>query len=275
MYEKKWFWVVVIVLVVLVAVVVTASLTKKSAAPPGAVVFAPAGQLVSGFPEALLLNAGVPISQSYLVNGPSGPKQYTAVWDASSSGAMIYNAYLSYFENNGWTIANRTTQPKLLGLYAMQDSAAANVAISAQGTGAEAVVSYLPISPPIAGSAAIPAPPNLKTYSGKLNPAMPAQFVLASDAAILGSTDNPDQASHVETAGVLYSTKEPFDSLFTAYTNLLSQNGWKILVQAKGAGSTPQIVGENASSGIMLNVTFQTAAEPIVVSVSLTKPLPN
>jgi hypothetical protein len=137
------------VLIVLVAAMVVISFVIRKVSAPGTPVFAPGGQVVSGFPKELLLNHGAAFLNSYSINYSSSTDQYTAVWDTTSSVTDVYADYLSYFDRNGWVITKQIAQyPDSRGLFAAHGSSTASVAVSTHGTGSEVVVSYLPLSVP-------------------------------------------------------------------------------------------------------------------------------
>ena len=143
MSNRKWLVVGIVVVLVIVLVVVYFFVGRKPA--PGTPVFVPTGQVVPEFPKELLLNHDADFSQSYSINYSSSTNQYTAIWNASSSVADVYNEYLSYFQTNGWDITNRITRyTDSRGLYATNGTSTVNVAIVAQGAGAQVIISYLP-----------------------------------------------------------------------------------------------------------------------------------
>ncbi len=112
-------------------------------------VYAPAGQVVSGFPQDLILDPNAQAAQSYAINYATSTKQYTVVWNSASSMDTMYKKYLEYFSAsaNGWQITNKfTTSPTVHGLYATQPSAQVNVTIEAQKAGSKVTVGYLSLS---------------------------------------------------------------------------------------------------------------------------------
>lgn len=112
----------------------------QAAAP----VYAPQGQIVTGFPRELILDSIAGVNNSYSVNYSAGVNQYTAQWNSSNSMAALYDAYEQYLPANGWTITNDVkTQSWFRGLYATNASAEVSIAISTQGKGSQAVVTYL------------------------------------------------------------------------------------------------------------------------------------
>jgi hypothetical protein len=105
--------------------------------------YAPAGQLVAGFPPALILDDAARISNSYSVSYSANTNQYTAVWTSSSSMASLFTAYQNYFKQNGWAIGNTFTgRTTLRSVYATKGNIGAEVVIAAQGTASQVTISY-------------------------------------------------------------------------------------------------------------------------------------
>ncbi|HEX4104219.1 MAG TPA: hypothetical protein VHZ04_01940 [Candidatus Paceibacterota bacterium] len=104
--------------------------------------YAPQGQLVTGFPQSLVLDKDPSFSQSYSVSYSASLDQYTAIWNSSSSPTTLFNAYKNYFTENGWTITNQQTSAAVEGLYANNGSAVANAVFAAEGGGSQVTIGY-------------------------------------------------------------------------------------------------------------------------------------
>jgi hypothetical protein len=118
--------------------------SNEAAAGPVAV-HAPTGQLVPGFPQALILDDAAQVNNSYSINYSTSTNQYTAEWSSSSSLASLYAKYQNYAAVNGWTISNSADYPTLKGIYATNASATAamNVIMTPQDKGSEITISYV------------------------------------------------------------------------------------------------------------------------------------
>ncbi len=142
-----WAWICgVIIVVALVAGVAWYfySATKSTTGPMA--VHAPAGQLIPGFPQGLILDSAAQPDNSYSIGYSSSTNQYTAEWNSSSSLATLYAEYQSYAKMNGWTITNQADGPTFKGIYATNasSSAAVNVVITSRADGSsEVTVSYI------------------------------------------------------------------------------------------------------------------------------------
>lgn len=113
-------------------------------APQGAIAFAPSGQLIAGFPKDLILDSDPAVSGSYSINYSSSTNQYTAEWNSSSSMESLYEAYKAYLPSHGWTLFNNVTKyAASRGLYARNAASDVSVAIVAQGSGSQVVLTYL------------------------------------------------------------------------------------------------------------------------------------
>ena len=145
--KKKLIILIVILIVVAAGLLIFAQIKHKKTAkvvPPGTAVYAPAGQVVSGFPKELILEPNIQASQSYSINYASSTNLYTVQWNSTKPIADIYNEYLQYLQVNGWKITNKmTSNPTLRELYAVKPSAQANVSIVVKGTGSEITIGYL------------------------------------------------------------------------------------------------------------------------------------
>lgn len=115
-----------------------------STTAPGSPVFAPEGQIISGFPASLILDGSPSVDGSYSINYSASLNQYTAEWKSSSSMTALYEAYNTYLPAHGWAIVNVATKyPKIRGIYAQNASSDVSVAISAEGSGSQASVTYV------------------------------------------------------------------------------------------------------------------------------------
>lgn len=143
--KRIWIWVGVAVVVIVVAVAfVWRPGPKKPSGPTP--VFAPQGQLTPNFPKELILDPQAAIGVSYAINYNPSTNQYTAQWTSSSSLVTVYNDYQKYFQDNGWTITNKSgvkAASKIGAMYASTATANVNVTIVAQGKGAAVTISYV------------------------------------------------------------------------------------------------------------------------------------
>ena len=144
MYKSKqvWLWggAAIIVLVVVIALLVSG----PKPPPKGTPVFAGQGQLVSGFPAGLALDAPSQVGSSYSINYSSNTNQYTAQWTAAQSMSDIISAYENYFKTNGWTIAKETTgkYSRTSGIVASNNSGTALVSIVDNNSSRAVTVTY-------------------------------------------------------------------------------------------------------------------------------------
>ncbi len=145
--QKAWIWIGAAAVIVVVGILVIWAVQKPASQPTAsgpAPSYAPSGQLVAGFPKALVLDQAAQISSSYSINYSASTNQYTAEWNSPSSMASLYGQYKSYFQTNGWKITNDVTKYSASrGLYATKGSAEASVAIMQQGKGSQVIVGYL------------------------------------------------------------------------------------------------------------------------------------
>lgn len=124
-----WVWVGVAVVVIAVILFFvwkpqpyTPSTSTPSTTGNPAPVYAPQGQVVSGFPQQLLLDNSSQISSSYSISYSSSTNQYTAQWSSSTSLQDLYQTYKTYLQANGWTITNDMSSGPDRGLYAVNAS---------------------------------------------------------------------------------------------------------------------------------------------------------
>ena len=278
MYKFNTKTVVLIIVIVILLVGVgfyayQAMQHHVSLAPPpgstqGLAQNAPAGQVVSGFPQNLILNSSAQVASSYSISYSTSSNQYTVTWNSPSSFTALLNQYETYLPANGWIIPGGAAQSGRLGagLYATNNGATVNISIVPMNTGSQATVTYSPASVSVPVTSA-PMPPNFT-----LIPAFPTQFIVASDAKIFGSTDNPNPTAGTHTVTAMYSTKESITTILNGYINLLSQNGWQILLPGK-TGYALGLVGANASSSMSAEIKFQIVPGSVIVTVSVTMPL--
>jgi hypothetical protein len=140
--NQAWIWVgVVAVIVILVVAVVW---KPKSATPvTTGPTHAPAGQIVAGFPQQLVLDSNAQVDTSYALNYAS-TTQYTTQINSSSSVSTTFASYQKYFQSNGWTILNLSqSSPTVQGIYATNATAGVTVTIVAVGQGSQTTISYV------------------------------------------------------------------------------------------------------------------------------------
>lgn len=113
------------------------------ASSPSSPLFAPKGQLVTGFPQDLILDSNAAVSGSYSIQYSSSTNQYTAEWNSSSSMSDLYNDYKQYLPAHGWAITNDLAQnASSRGIYAQNASSDVSVVIVPQDSGSAATVTY-------------------------------------------------------------------------------------------------------------------------------------
>jgi hypothetical protein len=100
-------------------------------------------QLVPQFPSGLIVDSNAQIVSSYATNYSASLNQYSTEWYSAMSVADIYNAYINYFQSNGWTITNRQTNySNSRGLYAINGSTTeASISIVTRAVGGSDVTS--------------------------------------------------------------------------------------------------------------------------------------
>jgi hypothetical protein len=107
-------------------------------------VYAATGELASGFPAELILDANAKLSNSYSLDYNAALNQYTAVFTSDKSMTALFASYQAYFSKNGWAVTNAITKyPTSRGLYAQKGTSDASVAIFEGGSSREVTVSYL------------------------------------------------------------------------------------------------------------------------------------
>jgi hypothetical protein len=105
-------------------------------------VTAPKGQLVSGFPKRLLMDANVTVSESFSI--PYGKLgQYTNSFVSSKSISAEYNIYLNYLKANGFKLVTSQLKSTSANLYAVKSGADINLDITATGDKTNVLISYL------------------------------------------------------------------------------------------------------------------------------------
>lgn len=139
-------WIGILALIVIVLLVI---FWKPSTPAPAPVTqpqpaYVPQGQVVSGFPQTLILDPNAQVNSSYSINYSSSTNQYTAEWISSMSMAALFGKYKTYLSANGWSLTSQSSKPTLDGVYAADANGdVANVAIFPQATGNEVVVTYV------------------------------------------------------------------------------------------------------------------------------------
>lgn len=117
--SRTWIWIVsAVVVVVIIIALVFWFVEKRSPYAPAVSgpkpAYAPAGQLVAGFPVGLLIDSGATITKSYSLAYSSTTDQYSVEWDSSSSPQSLAVGYTLYFQGDGWRIASETTTSSAL-----------------------------------------------------------------------------------------------------------------------------------------------------------------
>lgn len=137
-------WITVIVVVVGgIGWYMIASIPSKQQ-PAVPATYAPAGQLIPGFPQQLILDNNAAVTNSYVINYATTTNQYTAQWDSSSSMTALYTKYKQYLPQNGWTISNDVTRVATMRAVAAKNaSGSVSVVITQNGSGSQVVLTYL------------------------------------------------------------------------------------------------------------------------------------
>jgi hypothetical protein len=146
--KRMWVWVGIAVVVVVIAVVIAVphqsatpvANTTPTSTPP---VYAPQGQLASGFPKQLVLDTNSQVNSSYAINYSTSTNLYTTQFNSSSSMATMYANYNTYLTANGWTIARKiTSHLTSRGIVASNATSEVLVTIVAEGKGSQVTVTY-------------------------------------------------------------------------------------------------------------------------------------
>ncbi|MHB8871320.1 MAG: hypothetical protein ACYC5G_02585 [Candidatus Doudnabacteria bacterium] len=105
---------------------------------------APKGEIVSGFPEALVIDSSAETQSSYTIKYET-ENQYTASFKTNKNVKDEYSAYMSFFENNKYEVVNKSEGAVVSSIYAKDASGEVNVVISRleKDTQTSVVVSYL------------------------------------------------------------------------------------------------------------------------------------
>lgn len=142
--QKKWAWIGAAI-VVLVLIGVALGATWRAGQQGGATpTYAPAGKIVSGFDQQLVLDRAPAVTNSYSVPASGTSTQYTTNWNSSSSMASLYASYENYFKQNKWTILGQNaSDPTFSNIDATNGTEYVNVTILAKGKGSQVVVSYV------------------------------------------------------------------------------------------------------------------------------------
>ncbi len=106
------------------------------------------GQLVSGFPQELLLGAtDAKVSQSYAIDYGRGGKQYTAEFTLKLDLGVADLKYQRYLKGNKYYIANNFIDDKkpIANLYATNAQSDLNIVIAGQSDNKtlDIIISYL------------------------------------------------------------------------------------------------------------------------------------
>jgi hypothetical protein len=167
-YRKNpWVWVgvAVVVIIIVIAVVMWIVGREKRSLTGPVPVHAPAGQVVAGFPQQLILGAATSsasssanvtssgvssffggITNSYSIDYSTSTNQYTAEWVSSSTLASLYKQYQDYVAKSGLTIVNHIDAASMKGIYATNASSAVNIVITPQSQAALAKGSKVTVS---------------------------------------------------------------------------------------------------------------------------------
>jgi hypothetical protein len=233
MQSRKFFWAVwsVIVLILLIWLGVW-YLSPFHRGVSGAIMQAPQGEIISGFPASLLIDSSAQITASYAVAYGSNGTQYTTTWISSSSPRTLFAGYELYFPANGWRILNEATDTaSALGAYAVSGSGNVNLTIVADGDGSQATLSYFKIA---ANDATLSAPALPASFPAYLNPGTSAVLISATST---GSGSIAIWASHDSVAVLVDSLKRT-----------LISNQWSLLSDQESADSAFLIGDSNTGS---------------------------
>lgn len=141
-----WVWVgvAVVVIAVILFFVWKPTPSKAPSTTQAMPQYAPQGQVVSGFPQKLILGTSPTVNSSYSIGYASSTNQYTAQWTSSSSVASMFSQYKTYLAANGWTISNQASVKSAATIYATDASSdVLNLAVTAQGSGSQMILSYV------------------------------------------------------------------------------------------------------------------------------------
>ncbi len=147
-----WVWIGVVVVIIIAVVLLVGwrpgspttqpGSTQTGSANSNGISYASQGQVVSGFPQSLIMDPSATVATSYTINA-SGTTQYTATWNSSSSANTIFDEYFSYFQANQWTISNQQSQANFLGMAAGDGNGHdVDIVVEPQGSGSTITVSY-------------------------------------------------------------------------------------------------------------------------------------
>jgi hypothetical protein len=237
--SRAWVWTVIGIVAIIVIVLVSLFwFLPKKAGAPGIPLFAPDGQVVAGFPQDLLLDSGGSITKSYSIPNGATTSQYTVEWISSSSPSSLLAGYLIYFSGNGWRIINQSSDAgPVQSVYAASASGTANLSITSQGFGSDAVLSYVPAPQTVA----IVPPSGFPLF---LIPDFSSKLIAAQG----------DASSSV----VVFLSLTDLKTLTEALTSGLMSRNWKVL-QNQETTSSVALEGssENADIFAFLNVDPQ------------------
>ena len=135
--------VIVVIIVAAIGILLYFSSARLAQAPSGGAagnaasgvkpVYAPTGQLTSGFPQGMVLGSTTATEESYTIAYGTSTNQYTANFTAKTAIVLLAKLYRTYFAANDWTIENGAfTTSTQVGFYATKGSDIANVVIVAQ-----------------------------------------------------------------------------------------------------------------------------------------------
>jgi pimeloyl-ACP methyl ester carboxylesterase len=118
--------------------------SQAGCSTPGVPVYAPIGQIISGFPPELILDSSAVITESYSICYSPSIIQYTVEWNSSHSIDNSQAAYLEYLPANGWPIVGEITTdyPIYLEVSAGNSWSELQIVSSAQPNGSQVIASY-------------------------------------------------------------------------------------------------------------------------------------
>jgi hypothetical protein len=141
--HTKTAWVVVVILIVVLAAAGVGYWyyqkmeMGREIAPGAHLTEVPQGQVVADFPQDLILEKDVPVTQSYRIDYADGNvKQPTASYVSRKSLQDNISAFRLYLTGNGWNLlqaGNSTENPT--SIYAVKDTAQVNILLTSIDSG--------------------------------------------------------------------------------------------------------------------------------------------
>lgn len=144
-------WVLITIAAIVIAAILAYAFLYHPAQRSGSqgnVAYAPAGQLIDGFPAALVIGAVSTTTEASYRIAYQGVTQDTATFVASGSieDAMpyLFDRYQQYFYTNGWSVAEVSDgQGPQRSISAAYGSSTANVTIVARSAASSAVTATI------------------------------------------------------------------------------------------------------------------------------------